>query len=154
GGSGNGTTYIGGNLTASDQIDGGTNTDTVNLNGDYSGGLVFNATTMVNVEVLQLVAGHSYNLTMNNATVALGQTLTVQGGTLGASDQVTFDGSADTTGGSFVVNAGAGNDALTGGVGNDVFSSGSGTDTVHGGGGNDTAYFLGNLTAADAFDGG
>jgi len=154
GGSGDDKIYMGGNLIASDQIDGGTNTDRVTLTGDYSAGLTFNATTMVNVEFLGLVAGHSYNLTMANATVGLGQTLTVQGGTLGAGDQVTFDASADTTGGNYVINAGAGNDTLTGGIGNDTFNPGSGTDTVHAGGGNDTINMGASLTAADTIDGG
>ena len=43
-----------------------TGKDTVSLNGDYSGGVVFNATTMVNVELIQLGAGHNYNLTLGN----------------------------------------------------------------------------------------
>jgi VCBS repeat-containing protein len=154
GDAGNDIIYMGGNLTASDQIDGGTGTDIVVLNGDYSGGLVFNATTMVNVESLNLTAGHSYNLTMDNATVAAGQTLGVHGGMLGAGDVLIFDGSADTTGGNFIVNGGAGNDILTGGNGNDLFRSGAGVDTIQGGGGNDRVDFLGNFTAADSFNGG
>src|SRR5262249_44845200 len=121
GGSGNDFFYMGANLIAADQIDGGTNTDHVVLNGDYSGGLTFNATTMVNVEVLGLTAGHSYTLTMDNATVASGQTLRVQAGTLGAGDVLTFDASNDTTGGNYNITAGAGNDVLTGGNGDDHF---------------------------------
>ena len=46
---------MGANMTAADQIDGGTGTDTVNLNGDYTGAnaLVMNATTMVIVEKIR-----------------------------------------------------------------------------------------------------
>ena len=157
GGSGNDFFYMGGNLIAADQIDGGTGTDHVVLNGDYTGAnaVTFNATTMLNVEVLGLTAGHSYTLTMDNATVASGQTLRVQGGTLGAGDALIFDASNDTTGGNYVITAGAGNDVLTGGAGNDHFVvSAGGTDTVHGGAGDDTINAGAMLTAADAFDGG
>ena len=155
GGIGNDTFYMGANLIAGDQIDGGTDTDTVVLNGNYSGGVVFNATTMVNVETLTLTAGHSYNLTMANATVASGQTLTVDASTLGAGDSLIFDASADTTGGNYVIQGGLGNETLTGGHGNDIFRVGfGGTETIVGGGGNDKANFHGGLTAADSFDGG
>jgi VCBS repeat-containing protein len=146
--------YMGGNLTAADQIDGGTGNDVVYLNGDYSGGVVFGATTMVNVEHLALAAGHVYNLTTDNATVAAGQTLTVHAGALGAGDTLTFDASADTTGGKYVINAGAGNDVLTGGSNDDIFRAGAGNDTIQGGGGNDRVDFVGNFTAADSFNGG
>ncbi len=149
GGSGNDAFYMGGNLTAADSIDGGTGTDRVVLDGDYSAGLVFTATTMVNVEALALVAGHSYNLTIDNATVAAGQTMKLQAATLGAGDNVTFDASNDTTGGRYIIITGAGNDVLTGGAGNDIFRSGAGNDTINGGGGNDKINMAGNLTAAD-----
>ena len=154
GGSGNDIIYMGGNLTAADHLDGGTNTDRVILNGDYSAGLVFNSTTMVNVEVLGLTAGNSYNLTMDNATVGLGQSLKVQAGTLGAGDSLNFDGSNDTTGGSYVINAGSGDDVLTGGIGNDKFRSGSGTDTINGMGGNDKINMANFFTSADSINGG
>ena len=152
GGIGNDVFYMGANLIAAGQIDGGTGTDHVILNGDYSAGLTFNATTMVNVEFLAVTAGHSYTLTLDAATVALGQTLTVQGGTLGAGDSLTLDGSADA--GSFTMTAGAGNDSLSGGSAADTFTPGAGIDTVHGNGGNDLILMQGNLTAADAIDGG
>src|SRR6202000_2749608 len=46
--------FMAGNLTAADQIDGGTGNDTVSLSGDYSAGVVFLPTTMVNVETITL----------------------------------------------------------------------------------------------------
>ncbi|MGH6872937.1 MAG: hypothetical protein ACREHE_15665, partial [Rhizomicrobium sp.] len=64
-------------LTAADTIDGGAGGDTVQIKGDYSGGLVFAATTMVNVEALSLGAGFDYTITTNDATVASGAVLTV-----------------------------------------------------------------------------
>ena len=140
GGGGMNTFVFDGNLTATDEINGGSGRSSVHLNGDYSGGLTFDATTMVNVQMLQLAAGHSYDLVMNAATVAEGQTLTVQGSALGASDNLTFDGSAVTDGGSFTIRGGAGNDTLTGGSGNDLIYAGSGANILTGGGGVDQLY--------------
>jgi VCBS repeat-containing protein len=153
GDSGNDYIDMANNLTSADSIDGGTGLDRVYLNGDYSAGVTFSATTMVNVELINLTAGNSYNLTTNDATVASGQTLTIQAGSLGAGDAVTFNGGAETNG-SFIINTGAGNDVLTGGALADQFFSGSGNDTIHGGGGNDTIGMGANLTAADSIDGG
>ena len=157
GGAGNdGISFSGGQLTAADKIDGGAGSDFVLLASDYTGAnaVVMNATTMVNVEKMWLIAGHSYNLTTNNATVASGQTLTVDGSALGSSDVLTFNGSAETNG-SFVINGGAGNDTLTGGAVGDTIHPGLGIDTVNGGAGNDGISFSGGqLTAADKIDGG
>jgi VCBS repeat-containing protein len=152
GGSGNDIVYMGANLTAADHIDGGTGSDRVILDGDYS--LSFNSTTMVNVELLSLVAGHTYELTMDNATVAVGQTMKVQAGTLGVGDNVTFDASLDSTGGSYIINTGGGDDFLAGGIGDDKFRPGTGTDAILGEGGDDKINMAGNLTAADTIDGG
>jgi VCBS repeat-containing protein len=154
GGSGDDVVFMGGNLTAADHIDGSTGNDRVVLNGDYSAGLTFTATTMVNVENLGLVAGHSYDLVMDNATVTSGNTLRVQAGNFGAGDTVTFDASNDTTGGDYLINTGAGNDVLTGGAGNDRFHPGSGNDTINGNGGDDKIGMNAFLTATDQIDGG
>ena len=132
-------------LTATDQIDGGEGHDSVVLKGDYSAGVVFTDTTMVNVELIGLVKGDSYSLTMAADTVALGDTLTVRAQSLGVGDNVTFDGSADVAGGAFIINTGDGNDVLTGGNGNDVFRPGAGNDIVHGGGGDDVINMANNL---------
>jgi ELWxxDGT repeat protein len=139
GSAGTNTFVMGAFLTASDQINGGSGTTSVQLSGDYSGGntVTFTATTMVNVDHLNLATGHSYDLVMNAATVASGQTLQVQGGTLGAGDSFTFDGSAVTDGGNFIIHSGAGDNNLTGGSGNDTIYAGSGSSFVTGGGGAD-----------------
>ncbi len=115
GGGGNDVFAMGATLTAADHIDGGDGTDSVTLKGDYSAGLVFGATTIVNVEKLQLYAGFNYSFTMNDANVAAGQRLTVNAGALGSANHLTFDGSAETDGG-FAVTGGAGNDVLAGGA--------------------------------------
>jgi VCBS repeat-containing protein len=156
GGGGNDTFTMGSAFTAADAIDGGTGDDILVLNGDYTGGnaVTMGANTMINIAVLRLTAGNSYDLTTNDANVAAGATLAVNGGTLGSGDAITFNGTAETDG-SFAFLTGAGNDNLTGGGGNDRFNlSMGGNDTVHGGGGNDVFGMGGAFTAADTLDGG
>jgi len=121
GGAGNDAFNFGGALTASDKIDGGAGTDTLNLNGNYSAGVTFNATTVLNVEKIVLAAGHNYKLTTNNATVASGQTLTINGSALSASNMLTFSGAAETNG-HFIIIGGKGGDKLTGGALSDTFT--------------------------------
>jgi len=93
-GAGNDIFHMGNALNAGDRLDGGDGRDSVILNGDYSAGLVLDANTITNVEVLGFVAGHSYNLTLNDGNVAAGQKLVVEADLLGSTDQLTFDGSA------------------------------------------------------------
>ena len=129
--------------------------DTLTLNGDYSAGVTLAANTMVNVETISFTAGHNYKLTTNDANVAAGQTLTVDGSALGATDILTFSGAAETDG-NFLLTGGAGNDVLTGGAGNDTFDlSGGGNDIASGGNGNDTFNFGAAFVATnDQVDGG
>lgn len=155
GGGGNDIFRFGNALTAADQIDGGTGIDRVAINGDsYAAGLVFGAATMTNVEQLYVASGHSYNLTFDDANIAAGKSLTVIAGSLGATDQLTIDGSAELDG-RFIIRAGAGDDVLTGGAQGDVFHlEHGGNDTVHGGGGTDMFYVGANLNGSDVIDGG
>ena len=127
GGGGTNTFNMAGYLTASDEINGGTGTSSVHLAGNYASGLTFTATTMVNVQTLDLAAGDSYNLTLNSATVAGGQTLTIQASGLGAGDSLTLNGSA--VDGNLVVYAGSGSSFIEGGLGADKLYAGSGADT-------------------------
>ena len=158
----NDTFDMGGDFSTLDAIDGGDGTDTVNLDGDYSGAnaLVFTATTMTNVEFLDLAGGHSYDITTDDATVAngtllvLGGDFTIDGSALGAGDVLTVDASAETGAENFTIIGGAGDDVITGPSG----GSHNVIDLSHGG--NDTATgahatFLmgGALTAADQLDG-
>ena len=152
GGAGNDSFTMGANLTTADKITGGAGFDTVSLNGDYSSGLTLGATTITGVEDIALTAGHSYNITSNNATVAAGASLTVDGGGLGAGDSMTFNGAAETNG-AFTIAGGAGADTLTGGAGNDTFDLGdnlTATDQIAGGGGNDTLMLDGDYSAGVA----
>ncbi|HEY1709101.1 MAG TPA: calcium-binding protein [Rhizomicrobium sp.] len=139
GGPGNDFVNMGAALTAADKIDGGTEQDTVNLAGDYSGGITFTATTMVKVETLNLAAKFNYAITTDDATVAAGQTLTVVAA-LTSANTLTFDGSAEKDG-TFNIQSGAGDDILTGGKGNDILSGGLGADLLTGGGGSDTFVY-------------
>lgn len=61
-------------LTSADKIDGGIGYDTLSLAGNYLG-LVFNATTLKNVEYVHVASGFDYNITTHDATVAAGEWL-------------------------------------------------------------------------------
>jgi Ca2+-binding RTX toxin-like protein len=160
GGNGNDTLDLGADLDPADKIDGGANLDTLKLDGDYGAGLVFGATTVVNVETIVVAAGHDYALTLNNATNAAG--LTVDGSALGSGNSLTLDGSQETASaltaaggaGDDSLTGGAGADLLTGGAGNDTLTANAGNDTLSGGGGNDLFVLGANLAAADKIDGG
>ena len=99
---------------------------------------------MTNVETLSLAGGYSYDLAIDDATVANGDTLTIDASTLGAGDTLGFDGSAET-GGTLVVTGGAGNDTIGLGAG--------GHDMVHTGGGSNTVNAGSGLDAGDIIDG-
>ncbi|HEY4941731.1 MAG TPA: calcium-binding protein [Rhizomicrobium sp.] len=147
GNNGNDVFVFFGTLTAADRIDGGAGSDIVYLHGDYSAGVTFTATTMVNVETLSLDdsfnLGNTFKFTTNDATVAPGQTLTVDGSGLQPSGTMTFDGASETDG-AFVILGGRANDSLAGGASGDMFRGGAGNDTIDGGGGVDTAAFSGS----------
>jgi Ca2+-binding RTX toxin-like protein len=121
------------------------------LAGDYSAGLTFLPTTMIDVEAVTLAAGFSYALTLDDATSSGG--LTVNGSALAAANFLHLDGSAETSA-PLTALGGGGSDVLIGGGGNDTFTPSSGTDVVHGNGGDDTIVMAGNLTQVDQIDGG
>ena len=143
-------------FTALDQIDGGADADKLILDGDYfySGGITFGAGSMRNVETMLLMGGHSYDLTIHQATVANGAMFTVDARGLGTGDILTFDGSADTNG-LLDIMGGAGNDSITGNAAENQINSGAGDDHILAGGGRDVIVFAGSeLTNADQFWGG
>lgn len=125
-GDGNDRILMGNTLTRADAIDGGTGDDTVTL-VSLKSTLHFSATTMVNVETLQLLAD-DYDITTNDATVAAGATLTVDAGALTGANTLAFDGSAETNG-FFIVKGGAGDDHIVGGNKGDTITGGGGADT-------------------------
>ena len=136
-------------FTAADRIDGGADSDTLILDGNYSAGVVFKSTTLRNVEFIAINPGHDYKLTTVDATVASGAWLYVNfpmtgpgiNGPLGVGDTLYFDGSAETDG-HLSLTGGPSGDTLIGGAKGDVFySGGGGADTMVGGGGQDEFFF-------------
>jgi hypothetical protein len=145
--------YLGGALTAGDQINGGSGGDTLVLDGDYSDGLILGAATIQQIETLQLAAGHDYNLTSADANVAIHATLTVDASALGAGDTASFVGTAETNG-AFIFKGGLGQNFFEGGAGNDQFDFvTSAFNEATGGGGNDVFTFVGDVNV-DQIDGG
>jgi hypothetical protein len=139
GGNGDDAIDAGAALTAADRIDGGGGNDSLYLWGDYSGGLVFGPATLVNVEAIFLQAGSSYNLTMNDATLAAGRTLEINGTGLESGDGMTVNASAESSStATYRFFGGDGNDTFVAGAGNDLLAGGLGADVLTGGRGNDT----------------
>ncbi|HLL30144.1 MAG TPA: Ig-like domain-containing protein, partial [Allosphingosinicella sp.] len=152
--------YFGGALTADDNVNGGADTDTVVLQGDYSGGLTLDG-SFTNVENISMLAGsnttfgnpgtslYDYVLTIDDANFAAGVQARINGSALLAGEDFTFDGSAETDA-KFVVYGGRGKDDLTGGAGNDIFFFAEGRlaqgDKVNGGAGYDGLFLRGNYT--------
>ena len=163
GGGGNDVFLFGASLTSADAVDGGTGTDQLALQGDYSGGVTLGS-GVIGIESLVLLAGndirfgdpgtnfYDYDLTMVDQNVGSGQTLTIDGSRLRAGEDFIFDGSAETDGG-FYVGAGNGANDLTGGARTDVFLfapqvSFGADDVLHGGGAIDQLALRGNFTIA------
>ncbi|MBX9860434.1 MAG: hypothetical protein K2Y20_12720 [Sphingomonas sp.] len=153
GGDGNDSFFFGAAFDANDNVDGGTGTnDQIGLQGNYAA-LTLGANSTRNVEVLAVLpgAGFSYNITTIDANVAAGQELVIFGTNLGATNNLTFNGSAETDG-NFRVYGGLGVDNITTGAGNDGIYFGPGRfsagDFVNGGAGtNDQVALDGNYTA-------
>jgi Ca2+-binding RTX toxin-like protein len=136
GGAGIDVFYFGASFDPLDQIDGGADKDYLVLDGDYSAGVKLTATTLVNVEVIQLTAGHDYKITgLSDANLVNG-VITIDGSGLAGSDGLTFDASGLVSG-AVSIRGGGGHDVLTGGDGNDTLDGGGGHDSIRGGAGND-----------------
>lgn len=152
GGGGDDTIDFGAALTAGDKIDGGGGFDTLIMNGDYSGGLTFADDTLVNIEWIELGAGHSYTLEFGDANFT--GLFVLDGRDLGVGESLVADARADTDT-RVTMFGGAGNDTLRGGLGNDSFIlTKGGTDTANGGDGSDGFAMGGTLDVTDQIDGG
>jgi Ca2+-binding RTX toxin-like protein len=148
GSGGNDTIFFGAAMTSADQVDGGSGSDIVMLQGVYSG-LILGANALVNVESLQLlnhfdgrfflsgVNAVSYNITTVDSNVAAGAQLFVDAANLLSTEALVFNGSAETDG-TFKVTGGLAADTITGGGGADTLNGGSGDDLLDGRGGADT----------------
>lgn len=154
GGGGFDNFMLGAALGANDHIDGGLGTDTVTLNGDYSAGLHFKASTMIGVEHVDLLTAHDYKLVFNDGNVAAGALLFVEAHT-GVANSVFVDASRETDG-HFSFMGGGGNDVIIGSAGADSFNMAlSGDDNVSGGlGGDAFGFALGSFGQGDHVDGG
>jgi hypothetical protein len=141
GGSGNDLFFFGSGFSQNDHINGGGGTNTLELDGGYTGGnaLTIGSGMMTNIQTLMLAKNHSYDITLDNGTVASGATLTVQAGSLLVGDSFTFNGST-VTGAKLVIYGGTGSNNITGSAGNDTIHAGSGTSFITGGGGADLIY--------------
>lgn len=160
GGAGHDAFTFGETLIAADKVDGGAGDDTIVLNGNYM--LSFASTTIQNIETIQLQHdlnwGYTYDLRLNDANVAAGGTLTIDGSQLGyygfggGADVLKFDGSK-VTGGHLDILGGGGNDVLTGGMQADTIMGGDGADVLNGFGGGDTfAYTAVSQSDKSALD--
>jgi Ca2+-binding RTX toxin-like protein len=141
--------FMGANLTAADQIDGGAGSDTLFLSGDYSAGLIMNSTTIRGIEFISLASGgHTYVITTADGNIASGKTLDVSLG----EGALTFNGAAETNG-KFTFNMNGGTYDLTGGKQADIFNL-SAFGTARGGLGDDKFNLTTSLTSTYKLDGG
>jgi trimeric autotransporter adhesin len=156
GGDGNDVFRMEGALTAADSLRGGGGNNKVVLKGDYSGAnaVVFGADTIRNISQLTLGGGFDYTLTLHDGNVGSGSELTIKAAKLDATQELIFDGSAETNG-FFNMRTGAGNDSVTGGAQGDYFLlSKGGNDSINGGGGGDTFILGQRFNNSDSINGG
>jgi serralysin len=147
GGAGRDTFNLDGNFdAATDRIDGGAGVDVVHLTGGSAADLTFGATSMVNVEEVVLATGgnNAFVMTMNDADVAAGATLEINGAALSGRSTLSLNASAETNG-SYNVFGGHLNDVIVTGQGADTLTGGAGNDTLTGGLGADHFNFAGHF---------
>ena len=149
-----GDDYIafGAELNDNDQVDGGDGHDKIVLEGNYLGGLVLAATTLVNCEEIYLEDGFTYNLTLDDATAG-GDRFYVNANALVTAGALILDGSAETSA-DLTVDSKVGDDQITTGAGDDTIRSGTGSDTVVTAAGADRIYMGDGLDLTDSIDAG
>ena len=150
GGSGNDAFYISAGFTADDTINGGAGNDRVGFSMETPSKLAFKANSFSSIERFDFYSGRSYNVQTHDANLDAGQTMTVNATSMAAEHSLRFDGSAETDG-SFVFNAGSGDDNLFGSAMGDTMNGAAGDDTLRGNAGNDVIY---GGAGADALWGG
>jgi len=152
GGAGNDSFYFGNSLTGADIVYGGSDYDTVFLDGAAYSSLKLADSSFNGIENITVADGNSYYLLLQGDEIASGETLTVDASALGTlrTLRVANFGSYNLE-----VFGGAGIDSITASVGNDAFWLGAGgDDKVDAGAGDDTFYFGSAFTSADRVQGG
>lgn len=131
--------------TATNTVSGGTGNDTIEVTGNTATGAITLSAGVTGIETITFANSTTdVSLTTVEANVAAGETLVVSATSLGSSNKLTFNGSAELGGGvaadagKFSVTGGAGADTITGGVGADTLTGGSGADSILGGAGTDS----------------
>lgn len=132
---------MGSHFDATNSINGGAGSNTLQLDGNYSPTyLAVSPSMLQNVQTIALEAGHIYSLSIENGVVGAGETMTIDATKLGSGDQANLYMIGDTTG-SYVINLGAGENSVE--LNNDQ------VDTVHCGDGSNNIEILGVLPALD-----
>ena len=131
-------------LNGTDNITGGTGTDTLIVTGGSPGPYTFGNGVgnlfLTNFEVFKIVDTNSGNHTDNVTFLSTFQnngTLTVDATGITGNGKLNLDASAVTSG-AFIVIGGESDDILKTGSGNDTIAGGTGADTINSGAGNDT----------------
>jgi uncharacterized protein len=137
--------------------------DQLALRGDFSGpnALVFAAGTITGIETIALISSQdsrygvdpgpfAYEIRTDDANVAAGARLTVNGNSLLPDEHLFFDGSQELDGSFFLI-GGACNDQLTGGAQADILYGGGGGDILVGGLGADRFAYLDASDADPSF---
>jgi Ca2+-binding RTX toxin-like protein len=144
---------MGATLNGRDQLFGGavSTGDTVSLNGDYSGGIRLKAGTFAGIDIMLLIGGFSYDITLHEDNFS-GDAAIIAA--LGAADSLTLDAHNDTDA-FFTFGGGQGDDSIIGGQASGDFDmSAGGADDVTGGNGSDDFFFDETFDAGDRIDGG
>jgi Ca2+-binding RTX toxin-like protein len=149
---GDDTFLLGDEFSAFDEIRGGAGTDVLVLEGSYANAVIMTASTLVDVEEIDVLAGGDYTLTLDDAN-ATGLFFYVDGHGLGAGEVLTVDASAET-GAILDLEGGAGDDVLAVGYRGTFRLGRGGSDTCIGGSGVDSFIVEGQLDAGDSLDGG
>ena len=126
------------------------------------GDLAFGAASMVGVDVVALLSGHSneyggiidtngfdYALVMHDGNVAPGAGMDINGNALRSNESINVNAAAETDG-FFRFFLGAGEDVVVGSSGADLLFGGGGADQLDGGPGADRFVYLGIADSAAA----
>jgi hypothetical protein len=152
---GDDTFILGAAFNNNDALDGGDGNDTLVLDGDYSHTIALKAGTVANLENITFAAGFDYSLRMDDASLPIDQTMTIDASALGAGNHLRFNASDDEhDAGRYIITGGAGDDVIIAGNNSDTITPGAGNDTIEALDGNDTILFGGNFTGLDRVDGG